>query len=95
MEEKKNLANHKVTFDNRKTGIITGVTDVIAFDEKEICLKTCAGKMTIQGQGLTLTRLDLELGETDVQGMVNGIVYSHNTSDKNKNSKKRLRRWHL
>ncbi len=93
MEERKIAANHKISFDNRKTGIITGVSDVISFDEKEICLKTCAGKMTIQGAGLTLTRLDLELGETDIQGTVDGIVYSRLTTEKRRSGRTGLRRW--
>lgn len=93
MEERKNLTNHKITFDERKTGLVTGVTDVVSFDEKEICLKTCAGKMTIQGTGLTLTRLDLDLGETDIQGTVDGIVYSRIMPEKSRSSKKNLRRW--
>ena len=93
MEEKKNFTNHKISFDNRKIGLITGVSDVISFDEKEICLKTCAGKMTIQGTGLTLTRLDLVWGETDIQGMVDGIEYSRLTPEKSRSSKKSLRRW--
>lgn len=90
MEDRKTSLTHKITFDERKQGLVTGVTDVISFDEKEIILKTCAGKMNISGTGLTLTRLDLELGETDVSGTVDGIVYSKETKKK---SKKHLRRW--
>lgn len=93
MEERKTFTSHKITLDERKTGLVTGVTDVISFDEKEICLKTCAGKITIQGNGLTLTRLDLDLGETDIQGTVDGILYSRITSEKNRNRKKNLHRW--
>lgn len=93
MEERKAPMNHKITFDNRKQGLVTGVTDVISFDEKEICLKTCAGKMTIQGSGLGLTRLDLDLGETDIQGNIDGVQYSRITQEKSRNSKKNLRRW--
>ena len=94
MEEKKNIQNHRMVFTERKSGCITGVTDVISFDEKEICLKTCAGKVTIWGSGMTLTRLDLELGEVDVSGTVDGAEYSKLNMEKKKNSKKNLRRWH-
>lgn len=93
MEERKTFTSHKITFEDRKTGLVTGVTDVISFDEKEICLKTCAGKMTIQGSGLALTRLDLDLGETDIQGTVDAVLYSRITAEKNRNSKKNLHRW--
>lgn len=96
MEDRKNISNsspHKIVFDERKKGWITGVTEVIAFDEKEISLKTNAGKMTIQGTGLTLARLDLELGEIDVQGTIDGIVYSKIHGENRNKGRKNLRRW--
>lgn len=91
MEDRKKAvspAPHKITFDERKSGCITGVTDVISFDEKIVCLKTTAGKMTIQGSGLTLTRLDLELGETDISGTVDGISYSKIGGEKRNRSRR-------
>ena len=38
MEDKKTVKAHKITLDNRKTGILTGVLDVYAFDEETISL---------------------------------------------------------
>lgn len=74
-----NIAPHTLYLDNRSKGTVTGVTDVIAFDEKEILLKTKAGKITLRGSGLTLTKLDLEHGETDIQGKVDLVSYSKDT----------------
>lgn len=93
MEERKTSVTHKTKFDERKQGLVTGVTDVLSFDEKEIVLKTCAGKMSIQGDGLTLTRLDLDLGETDIKGRIDGIWYSKGTKETKKKAKKHFRRW--
>lgn len=93
MQENEKAVHHKILFDDRKTGMVTGVTDVISFDDKEICLKTCAGNVTVQGSSLTLTRLDLDKGETDIQGTVERFFYSRSTHEKNKTKKKYLRRW--
>ena len=88
-----NISEHSFRLDNRSKGTVTGVTDVIAFDEKEILLKTKAGKMTIRGSALTLTRVDLELGETDIQGKVDGILYSREQPNVSSQAKSVARRW--
>ena len=88
-----NISEHSFRLDNRSKGTVTGVTDVIAFDEKEILLKTKAGKMTIRGSALTLTRLDQEHGETDIQGKVDGILYSREQPKVSSQAKSVARRW--
>ena len=93
MAENHNLSEHVLKLDNRSKGTVTGVTDVIAFDEKEILLKTTGGTMTIRGSALTLTRLDLDHGETDIQGKVDGIWYSKEQPKAQKQVKAAVRRW--
>lgn len=41
--------SHKLILDNRKEASVTGVKDVISFDEKEILLQTADGKLQIRG----------------------------------------------
>lgn len=86
-------AEHTLWLSGRSAGTVTGVTDVIAFDEKEIQLKTKAGKMTIKGSGLSLTRLNLEKGETDIQGKTDGVLYSRDLPQKRSGLKSAIRRW--
>lgn len=88
------IVAHSIYLDNRSKGTITGVTDVIAFDEKEILLKTKAGKTTIKGSNLTLTRLDLEHGETDIQGKVDAVLYAREPVKNSAQIKYAIRRWH-
>lgn len=75
MEEKKEVFPHKLIVENRKSGTVTGVTDVISFDEKDILLKTQAGKLTIKGEQLHVKRLNLEKGEVDIEGRVDSLLY--------------------
>lgn len=75
MEEKKEVFPHKLIVENRKGGTVTGVTDVISFDEKDILLKTQAGKLTIKGEQLHVKRLNLEKGEVDIEGRVDSLLY--------------------
>lgn len=76
MEERSAAKSHKIILDNRRTGNFTGVRDVISFDPKEILLETEMGMLQIKGEDLHVSRLTLDKGEVDVQGIVTSMVYS-------------------
>ena len=57
MEEKQYAKAHKLLLSNRRTGTISGVTDVISFDIAEILLETEQGMLTIKGADLHVNRL--------------------------------------
>ena len=83
MEEKREKRGHRLTIDNRKNGTVSGVVDVLAFDVNEIQLETEQGLLTIKGKDLHISRLTLERGEVDLEGIVDSLVYS-NGAGKNK-----------
>lgn len=72
--------NHKIQIMNRQTTNLSGVSDVISFDEKEVILNTDQGMLTIHGDGLHVSRLTLEKGEVDVNGRVDSFQYSDSAS---------------
>ena len=76
MEEKQYSKAHKLLLNNRRTGTISGVTDVISFDIAEILLETEQGMLTIKGSDLHVNRLTLEKGEVDISGNVDSLLYS-------------------
>ncbi|MBR5268424.1 MAG: sporulation protein YabP [Lachnospiraceae bacterium] len=77
MEEKLGLS-HKLELYNREKGTLTGVLDVISFDETTIVLDTDMGLLTIKGKDLHVSRLSLEKGELDLDGKTDSLVYSSN-----------------
>ena len=79
MEEKQYAKAHKLLLSNRRTGTISGVTDVISFDIAEILLETEQGMLTIKGADLHVNRLTLEKGEVDIEGRIDSIAYSEVT----------------
>lgn len=79
MEEKMGLS-HKVNLYNREKGTLTGILDVISFDENTIVLDTDMGLLTIRGKDLHVSRLTLEKGEIDIEGRTDSLVYSPNES---------------
>ena len=78
MEEKISRRPHHLDLMNRGTGSVTGIQDVVAFDENQIVLDKDMGLLTVQGKGLHVSRLTLEKGEVDIEGTVDSLVYSSN-----------------
>ncbi len=78
MEEKLNGRLHKLVIQNRSAGNISGITDVVSFDENTIVLDTDMGLLTIKGKELHISRLTLEKGEVDIDGTVDSLTYSSN-----------------
>ena len=79
MEEKQYAKAHKLLLNNRRTGTVSGVTDVISFDIAEILLETEQGMLTIKGSDLHVNRLTLEKGEVDIEGRIDSMAYSEVT----------------
>ncbi|HIX14231.1 MAG TPA: sporulation protein YabP [Candidatus Hungatella pullicola] len=78
MEEKINIRPHRITMENRTSGTITGIREVVAFDENQIILDTDMGLLTVKGKDLHISRLTLEKGEVDLNGSVESLAYSSN-----------------
>lgn len=76
MEERQTNKTHKLIVNNRKSSLVTGVLDVLAFDLNEILLETEQGMLMLKGTDLHVNRLTLEKGEVDISGSINSVAYS-------------------
>lgn len=75
MAEEKLQLPHKLTLNERKNLTMTGVTEVVSFDENAVILHTCLGTLIVQGQGLQLKTLSTEGGQVAVTGTVTALIY--------------------
>lgn len=66
---------HKLSLNGRKELAMTGVTEVMRFDEHAVVLKTGLGLLTIHGQDLQLKNLSLDGGQVAVEGTISALVY--------------------
>jgi sporulation protein YabP len=66
---------HKLTLQERKSLTMTGVAEVISFDESLVVLNTSLGVLTVQGQELKLKTLSLEGGQVAVDGQISALIY--------------------
>ncbi|MBR2454267.1 MAG: sporulation protein YabP [Clostridia bacterium] len=68
-------APHAVCLENREKLSVSGVEDVLNFDESGVVLKTVMGVLSIEGSGLRIVNLNVESKEIDIEGTVNGMLY--------------------
>ena len=74
MQEERILP-HKLSLSERKHLTLTGVTEVVSFDETVVVLHTALGVLTVHGQGLQLKMLSPDGGEVAVEGLVSAFIY--------------------
>lgn len=75
MTEPQMVLPHKVVMNDRKTLTVTGVTDVVSFDETAVIANTQLGTLVVQGKDLQLKTLLPEGGQVAVEGNISGIMY--------------------
>lgn len=64
-----------IILEGRERLSISGVSDVISFDEEEILAETCEGTLLTCGDGLHVERLSLDAGELVITGRVDRMEY--------------------
>jgi sporulation protein YabP len=74
VEERMDLP-HKLTLNDRKQLTMTGVCEVISFDDAAVILRTTMGTLTVQGSQLQLKTLSLDGGQVAVEGTVCALQY--------------------
>ncbi len=66
---------HRVCLNERKELTVTGVTEVVSFDEEAVILKTSLGTLNVHGRQLQLKNLSANGGQVEVTGNVAALIY--------------------
>ena len=66
---------HSLQLKQRQKLTMTGVSEVVSFEENAAVLQTDLGTLIIQGQQLQLKNLSAEGGEVCVEGNVSALIY--------------------
>ena len=74
MDEKLSLP-HKLTLTERSRLVMTGVTEVVSFDETAVIAHTQLGTLVVQGKDLQLKTLLPEGGQVAVEGNISALIY--------------------
>lgn len=75
-----------LALDNREKLTITGLIEVISFDEERIFLTTTLGNLDIKGKNMKVSKLDVQNGEVLIVGTINSMNYNDKNISKNKES---------
>lgn len=67
---------HYLHLEERRSAALTGVEEVLAFDETQVVLRTGSGEVALMGEGLHVTRLMMEEGQLTVEGKIDSFLYS-------------------
>ena len=68
-------AEHNLILNFREKLSITGVKEIINFDDKSINIKTICGELSVDGENIHINVLNVERGELEISGKFNGLNY--------------------
>lgn len=69
-----------INITDRKIIELTGIVSIDSFDEGIITLSVSCGTLTIEGEQLNITVLDLDKGKVCATGRINSVYYSDDVS---------------
>lgn len=75
MAEERIALPHKLTLNERRQLTMTGVSEVVSFDDTAVILRTQLGTLNIHGKDLQLKQLSPEGGQVAVDGTVSALIY--------------------
>lgn len=80
IEDKKNTNTsglmQNLVLENREKLSISGVNDVLSFDDQIVILETGLGLLTIKGENLRINKLSIDSEEVIIEGSINNLMYS-------------------
>lgn len=89
IEERKSMSSaviQNLVLENREKLSISGVLDVLSFDDQIVILETELGLLNVKGENLRINKLSIDTSEVIIEGEVYNLSYSEKNSDKNKSS---------
>lgn len=82
MDERKNSMNtmnnvvQNIVLENREKLSISGVLDVLSFDDQIVILETELGLLTVKGENLRINKLSLDTTEVVINGEIYNLGYT-------------------
>lgn len=70
---------HNIIMENREKITMSGIKKVENFDEQVIVLLTECGELTIKGENLHISKMDVDTGDFKVDGKIIGLIYNETT----------------
>ncbi len=72
--------------ENRGKLSISGVLDVLSFDDQVVILETELGLLTVKGENIRINKLSIDTSEVIVEGDISSLIYSDKETEKTKSN---------
>lgn len=72
--------------ENRGKLSISGVNDVLSFDDQVVMVETELGLLTVKGENIRINKLSIDTSEVIIEGDISYLAYSDKEMEKNKGS---------
>lgn len=85
IDERKQFTNTTVQnliLENRGKLNISGVLDVLSFDDQIVIVETELGLLNVKGENLRINKLSIDTSEVIVEGDIVSLAYSEKDTDK-------------
>lgn len=74
-EDRLKFKNQNIIIEDRSKINITGVEQVDSYNENTIILSTIKGGISIKGEGLNISKLNIDDGSVKISGLINSLTY--------------------
>ena len=86
VEERKNSLSTNIiqnlVLENRNKLSISGVVDVLSFDDQIVIVETELGLLTVKGENLRINKLSIDTSEVIVEGELSNLNYSEESNER-------------
>ncbi len=85
LEDKKSIQTgviQNLVLENREKLNVSGVLDVLSFDDQIVMVETELGLLTVKGENIRINKLSLDTSEIVVEGEIDSLTYSNKDLDK-------------
>lgn len=80
------MEENNIVIENREKMTISGVTDVLSFDDQVIIVETNLGLLTVKGENLRINKLNIDTSDFSLNGKISVVSYSEGAFDSKQNS---------
>ena len=71
-----------LVLENRGKLSVSGVNDVLSFDDQVVMVDTELGLLTVKGENIRINKLSLDTAEVIIEGEISSLAYSQNKQEK-------------
>ena len=76
-------APQSLILENRGRLSVSGVSNIISYDENTVLMETSKGRLQVKGENLHITKLTLETGDASLDGTIDSLVFENSSDNRN------------